>query len=347
MLDDGRLLGHEQHVTGPVERVLLLKRMAMVNTLSGAQLALVAEQIGERFFPKGSVLLREGEPPAALYFPVEGRVHLTSRGRVLGHARPGLAVAPFHVLARDEQGLGAVAETDTVALELPADTLVEIFDENFAILHHMIREVSRQIIEQVMKVPAAVAVLGAEAQAAEARGPVTPPGELDLVERIFFLRRSPVFTDASIGALAQLSRGMTEVRLAAGTRLWREGEATGWGTLIVSGTVRCTSSHGHDFAAGPGVPLGSLDAMAQVPRWFDAVTETPVVALQGSVQALVDVFEDNFSMAMDYLAAISRWLLAVLDRSLALHDRLRRVYGCEAPSAEAAAPPEAATAATA
>ena len=96
MLDEGRLLGHEQRVSGPVERVLLLKRLPMVSKLSGAQLAFVAEQITERFFPKGSVLLREGEPPAALYFPVEGRVHLTRNGRVLGHAGPGLAVAPFH-----------------------------------------------------------------------------------------------------------------------------------------------------------------------------------------------------------------------------------------------------------
>ena len=150
MLDDGRLLGHEQHVTGPVERVLLLKRMAMVNTLSGAQLALVAEQIGERFFPKGSVLLREGEPPAALYFPVEGRVHLTSRGRVLGHARPGLAVAPFHVLARDEQGLGAVAETDTVALELPADVrdVGEIGDVDLRRERPAAREHRHEVLER-------------------------------------------------------------------------------------------------------------------------------------------------------------------------------------------------------
>jgi CRP-like cAMP-binding protein len=222
--------------------------------------------------------------------------------------------------------VGAVAERDTVALELGTDTLVEIFDENFAILHHVIREVSRQIVEYVVKVPSAVVTLSQQAH-----GIVTSASDLDLVERIFFLRRSPVFTKAGISALAALSRGLTEVRLAPGTRLWREGEATGWATLIVSGTVRGTSSRGHDFTAGPGVPLGALDAVAGVPRWFDAVTETPVVALQGSVQMLVDVFEDNFDMAMDYLAVMSRWLLAILDRSLVARERLRRVYGCEAP----------------
>jgi CRP-like cAMP-binding protein len=328
MLDEGRLLGHEQRISGSVERVLLLKRLPMVSTLSGPQLAFVAEQIGERFFPKGSVLLREGEAPGALYFPVEGRIHLTSRGRVIGHAGPGRAVGPFHVLARDERGLGAVAETDTVALELSAETLFEIFDEQFAILQHVLREVSRQIVEHVVRFPDAVVFLTPATE-----GPPTPPRELDLVERIFLLRKSPVFLNPSISALGQLARGLTEVRMPPGTRLWREGDTTGWGSMIVSGSIRCTSSRGHDFVAGPGIALGALDAVAEVPRWFDAVTETPVVALQANMQYLIDVFEDNFAMAIDYMAVQARWLLEILDRSLASRDRLTRVYGCE-PEAE-------------
>jgi CRP-like cAMP-binding protein len=333
MLDDGRLLGHEQRISGPVERVLLLKRLPMVSTLSGPQLALVAEQIGERFFPKGSVLLREGEAPGALYFPVEGRIHLTSRGRVIGHAGPGLAVGPLHVLARDERGLGAVAETDTIALELSADTLIEIFDEHFPILQHVLREVSVQIVEHVIKYPAAVFLLQPSTE-----GPPTPPRELDLVERIFLLRKSPVFLNASISALGQLARGLTEVRMPPGTRLWSEGETTGWGSMIVSGSIRCTSSRGHDFTAGPGIVLGSLDAVAEMRRWFTAVTETPVVALQANMQYLIDVFEDNFAMAMDYLAVQARWLLEILDRSLVSRDRLTRIYGCEPEAASGSHP---------
>jgi CRP-like cAMP-binding protein len=333
MLDEGRLLGHEGRISGPVERVLLLKRLPMVSTLSGPQLALVAEQIGERFFPKGSVLLREGEAPGALYFPVEGRIHLTSRGRVIGHAGPGLAVGPFHVLARDERGLGAVAETDTVALELSSDTLFEIFDEHFPILQHVLREVSGQIVENLVKFPQSVFLLSPSTE-----GPPTPPRELDLVERIFLLRKSPVFLNASISALGQLARGLTEVRMPPGTRLWAEGESTGWGSMIVSGSIRCTSSRGHDFASGPGMVLGSLDAVAEVPRWFTAVTETPVVALHANMQYLIDVFEDNFAMAMDYLAVLARWLLEILDRSLVSRDRLTRIYGC-APEADSGSHP--------
>ena len=331
MLDEARLLRPEEQTAGPVERLLYLKRMPLLSMLSGTQLGLVADQMGERFFAKGSVLLREGEAPPALYFPIEGRVHLASRGRTLGHAGPGLAVGPFHVLARDERGLGAVAETDTLALELRAETIVDIFEDHFAILHHVIREVSRQIVEHVVKVPEAVSLLPKPRE-----GPATPARELDLIERIFFLRKTSVFTKPSISALAQLARGLTEVRLPAGSRIWREGESTGWGSLVVSGTVRCTSSHKHDFLVGPGGTLGTTDAIAGLPRWFDAVTETPVVALQTNMQYLIDVFEDNFSMAIDFLSVQSRWLLEILDRWLASPERLQRVYGCE-PEGEPAA----------
>jgi CRP-like cAMP-binding protein len=335
MLDEARLLGPEHQSRGPVERLLYLKRLPLLAMLSGAQLGVVADQMGEHFFAKGSTLLREGEAPPALYFPIEGRVHLTSRGRVLGHAGPGLAVGPFHVLARDERGLGAVAETDTLTLELRADTMIDIFEDHFAILHHVIREVSRQIVEHVVKVPEAVSLLPKP----RTDGPPTPARELDLIERIFFLRKTTVFTRPSISALAQLARGLTEVRLPAGSRIWREGEVTGWGSLIVSGTVHCTSTHGHDFLVGPGGTLGTTDAIAGLPRWFDAVTETPVVALQTNMQYLIDVFEDNFSMAMDFLSVQSRWLLEILDRWLASRERLERVYGCEP---EAEMPPSAA-----
>src|SRR5260221_246693 len=210
MLDEGRLLGHEQRISGSVERALLLKRLPMLRTLSGPQLAFVADQIREGFF---------------------------------------------------------------------------------------------------------------------------------------FLRKAPVFLNASISALGQLARGLTEVRMPPGTRLWHEGEATGWGSMIVSGSIRCTSSRGHDFVAGPGIPLGALDAVAELPRWFDAVTETPVVALQANMHYLIDEFEDNFALAIDYLAVQAPWQLEILDRSLASRDRLTRVYGCE-PEAEAlpAADPAAAIA---
>jgi nitroimidazol reductase NimA-like FMN-containing flavoprotein (pyridoxamine 5'-phosphate oxidase superfamily) len=56
-----------------------------------------------------------------------------------------------------------------------------------------------------------------------------------------------------------------------------------------------------------------MEAVSASPRWYEAVTETPLVALQGSAEALIDVFEDNFEMAMDYLAMVARGVLRILE----------------------------------
>jgi hypothetical protein len=88
---------------------------------------------------------------------------------------------------------------------------------------------------------------------------------------------------------------------------------------------------------GPGTPLGSIEATAEVPRWYDAVTRTQVTALNGPNDGLIDVFEDNFGMAMDYTALMARWLMDTFE-SLAYGDvALARLYGCEAEEKEVGA----------
>ena len=86
----------------------------------------------------------------------------------------------------------------------------------------------------------------------------------------------------------------------------------------MNGEVRCRSAAGQDFVAGPGFPLGALEAVAEAPRWYEAVAETRTLGLQGPVETLVDVFEDNFDLARHYLAGMAQGLIRILERRLAL-----------------------------
>ncbi len=311
---------------GTVERILSLKRIPMLAGLPAEDLAAVAEHGRERFFPKGSVLLREGEPIPALYAVLDGRVHLARKGRRLGHVTSAGFVGGAAIFARDPEGLSAVAETDTLALEVELDAALEIFEDHFPILQHVLREVCRWLLDLVGRLPSAR--YGDIFPRVEA--PLAPAGDLDLVERILFLRQVSPFAQSSINALAELSRGMAEVSFPAGTRLWEEGEASGTVLLLVSGTITCTARGGEaTFTAGPGVPLGGVESMAERARWYTATTETKVTALQGSVEGLIDVFEDNFEMTMDYLAVMARAQMRLLElRVSAPGNAMERVYGC-------------------
>lgn len=325
MLDDGRVVSHDQRTGGQVERILHLKQLPIIGNLPAADLALVADRMRERFFRKGEWLLREGEPARAFYAVLEGKLHVSREDRTMGHTGPGGVVAAFAILGRDPRGLSVRAEADTLALEIEADAVSAILEENFGIMHHVLREISRQLISQL-----------ARQENPWGKVPVPPdPGmarerELDLVERIFFMRHAAPFRRASINALAELSRGFTEVRLEPGTTLWKAGDPAGWVSLVVSGEVTCWSEGGAPQHLGPGAPLGSLEAIAESPRWYSAVTRTQVTALNGPIEGLVDIFEDNFEMAMDYMAFMARWLTDTLESVHYGDAALAKLFGCDA-----------------
>lgn len=292
-----------------MERLLHLRTLPILGTLSPEDLGLVAEQARTRVFEEGDRLLRQGEPIAAVHIVIEGRIHLQRGEHVLGHATPGAGVGGLGYLARDPNGIDAVAETDVVALELDADTLDEILEDRFPVLQHVLREISRGMIDLWHEAPR-------ECLAAQA--PMRAPGfesPLDLVQRMLFLREGLPFIRASASALADLSRGLVELRFEPGTVLWRRGEPGRQVQMLVEGRVACSSPiDGFCLEPQPGYPLGGLEAVAGVPRWYDAVCETPVVALSGNAEILFDLFEDNSDVALAYLAQIAKVHLDALER---------------------------------
>jgi CRP-like cAMP-binding protein len=301
VLDAPRLLS-------PLERLLHLKRIPMLSGLPGSEVAVIGDAASERFFPRGEVVYREGEPVGSVHFVVHGALATHRRGARVGRVGPGGGVGGLAVFARDPLGSQVVADEDTLTLELEKDALTEVLEDRFPILHHVLREVSRRSIDLVTR-------FRLDPSSGTPECPLDDPGrgDIDLVSRIFFLRGMTVFQRSSITALAELARAMAQVHFEPGTVLWREGETAPAIFLLRSGRVRARGSTGVGFEPGPGFPLGALEALGEVPRWYDAVCETPVVALQGHMGVLVDVFEDNFEVAMDYLAVLAQSTLRILD----------------------------------
>jgi CRP-like cAMP-binding protein len=269
-------------------------------------LAAVAELALERFFPKGRHLLREGEPVPAVYLVLDGQVHVTRRGKHLSLRGPGEAIGSLCFLARDPHGVAAVAETDVVAHELEGDALLEVFEEHFPILHHVLREMARASLELLHTAP--LSLLGPLLPALDTPSLVAEP---DLVERILVLRRASAFRTASINALAELSQGMAHVTYPAGIKLWERGEPSGTLLLVLGGSARLTTAGGAEFVAGPGFPMGAIESLADRPRWYAAETLTRLEALHGQTEGVIDIFEDNPEMALSNLEAICGLILTV------------------------------------
>ncbi len=294
---------------GPLERILYLKKMPAFSQLPIEALAAIADVLRERQFPKGAIVQREGEAVTRIQIVLDGHITASRNGAAIAGGVPGTPLGALPVLARDAHGYQGVAETDTYALELDSDALLEVCEDHFVIVHQILRYLSQWVVE-------------VEQHLGSPRRPIALPftrlasGELDLVERIFFLRQITPFARSSINALAELSRGLTEVQFRPSVPLWAEGDPAHYVLLIVEGEVGCVSArYGHSFQAGPGQAVAAMEAVAEVPHWFAATTLTPVTALHGTVESLIDVFEDNFEMAMDYAALLARGLLSFLEKA--------------------------------
>ena len=58
------------------------------------------------------------------------------------------------------------------------------------------------------------------------------------------------------------------------------------------------------------------ESIAGEPRWHDAVAETHAEVLEHDMDDVIDVFEDNIEMAMDFLAWVSSDALNLIETTL-------------------------------
>src|SRR5262249_5733375 len=116
-----------------------------------------------------------------------------------------------------------------------------------------------------------------------------PERALDLVERIFYLRRLGGFSRSNVNALTALSRTRVERRFELGEVGLRAGEPARAWQGIVSGRLACATPDGKRFCYGPGTIAGGIETLADRPRWFTATAETKLVTLEGDTDRLFDV----------------------------------------------------------
>ena len=300
-----------------VDKLLYLGRVTWPHAtvpVALRRLSVAAEHMRERAFARGGALAREGEPMASCYLLVRGRVRVSRRGVVLGEAESGSLVGLEALLSQDQMGLGVVAVTDVLALQLDADTLLGILGDQFPLVHQAIRGATRRLLALVRRLP------GPGDESPSLLGP-RPAGRLmNLVEVLLHLRTpGGPFERSSIDALAELAAKVTQVAFQPGQAFWRHGERARRLGMIADGSVACTASLDGttaSFRLGPGRPLGVLEALAGERRWHDAVAETAGVLIELDVEDLIDMFEDNVDIALDYLAWLSRSTLELIETRL-------------------------------
>ncbi len=291
------------------ERLLRLRSVPVFRGMSAGDLAPLAASMRPAKFERGEVLLREDEPPRAFHMLVAGKVTMRRHGLKLRTiAAPG-GVGFLSLLARTGGGTEAVAEEHTESFEVRADAIDEMFEDHFSVLLGTLRWINERLIQEslIQEPPSYVASPDFEKLSFDR--------ELGIVERIFLLRRTRVFKTANVNSTARLARDMKEVQLPAGEVVWRPGDRA-YGTLfVVQGKLELQWNEGGSVqTVGPGYMVGAAESLALMPRWNRLVATEPVLGLQASREALIDMFEDDVDVALKFMSMLATVLLSLWDR---------------------------------
>jgi CRP-like cAMP-binding protein len=292
-----------------VERVLALRSFPGLAEVDPVHLGLLADVAKERVFAKGAAVLTPNDPVRAMHLIRSGELSVFRNGVPTRRYRSGGIIGGIAALTRDPRGQHVVATADSRTFELDGDDFFDVLEESFSLLHGSLRGILRSALEVRLAIPGDAGYRG------EVVAVPRTALELGLVERVMFVRGLATYGQARVEALAELAREMTLVRAPAGTVLHSIGDAAPHSLLLYSGVIACETKSGQRFRLGADSVVGGMDSISGERRWYNAVTETDVVALRSDTSHLMDVIEDNPDMGIDMLRSAAR-ILAELYETL-------------------------------
>lgn len=267
-----------------MRRMLALRQFPLFGHADLSELAMVAENVGERAFAAGD-LVAPAELLPSLHLIVEGQVEVGAR---LLEARE--VHGAIEVAARRPACAPAIALVPTRTLELGASDYFEVLEDNFGLLLATVRDLAARVVP-----------LGDLH-----RRFAMPFGEgaLGLVERMILLRQHIPFSGARLEALAILAHAAREVRWPAGAVVRRAGLPADGSLLVLEGTLR-----GEDRTLGPGHAIGVLEMLANLPHRDTFAAATAVRALEIQAATMLDVLEDHTEFALSIVETFARALV--------------------------------------
>jgi CRP-like cAMP-binding protein len=294
---------------GTVQRIHALRSLAGMQDVSTAALAALAAHAIPVRIAAGTQVATEGRPSGMSYVVLEGELAASRDGRRLGVYGARASVGMLAVLARDTGGFTVDALRESTALAFRAEDILEVLEDHFDMMHAVMRGLAHEgvAVRQVLTADA-----GFKGEILS--GVDYPTGPLDLVERLLCLRQTFPLGNSHLDALAEIARAAHEVHYPAGMRLWGTGDRAQHLLILVAGVVRGRAPSGAEFRFGPRDVVGSLDMVAELPRWFDAVVETDVVALAHDRDMMADLWEDHPELGLDFLQMFSATLLALREQ---------------------------------
>jgi CRP-like cAMP-binding protein len=295
----------ESHLHGIRDRMLALRSLPNYASLRDESLLYIAEHARERRFRNGETLLEEGRPVDRIYIVITGKVTINRRGKLFTVIEAPGGVGVLGALAHDPEGWHAVANVDTITLEIPVTAFIANLEDDYALLRNSLRILSMQALRSRGNLP----LHPARAKPVELG--TYPDREPTLVERIIALRaNASPFMNANMDAIIEIARRMKLMHFDEGATLFEIGEPSTYSLRVNYGHIRCTAPNGESVDVGNEFVLGALDAFAGRPRSYTAKAMSKIVCYRTPIEDFLAVIEMHPSVGLTLCRGLATSLIA-------------------------------------
>ena len=128
-----------------IERVLILKSVAIFSHVPEEELVDVASAVEEVRVPAGGEILREGELGTSLYVIVEGRVRVHAGEREVAEFGEREVFGELAALDPEPRSASVTALEETLLLQLEGSRLQELLRERAELAQGILKELCRRI----------------------------------------------------------------------------------------------------------------------------------------------------------------------------------------------------------
>jgi CRP-like cAMP-binding protein len=158
----------------PVERVLILKNIDLLQGVGPRDLAVLAGVAREVEIWEGEKIYEDKDPADALYVVVQGKVRISTGDRVLSEVGSGEAFGTWSLVDDSARGHQAVCIEDGIVLALEREEFYEVAADNTALLRELLRVLARRLRKLVEERPEEARVEGEGIDKSEQAAKETP-----------------------------------------------------------------------------------------------------------------------------------------------------------------------------
>ena len=283
------------------ERLMALRNCPALASLPPPELAWLARSARERDFQPGETLAMQGHPADAVLLLLSGQIQLTHAGRPLREAEPFEALGLLPLAARIPHPFGATALSAIHALEIDADAVGEVLEDDAAFFGRLLQLAAAQARVAQDRSPVIDGPGSARSELGDDGGGDAAGGALGTARTLLVLRDTALFRKAPLDGLAAFAKKVRDVQLPAGQR---RSLAPGELAIIAAGQADVVGGGAGRLGAGRGAVVGAFEALARTAPPGDLHARTDVHLLCAPISDLYDVLEDHYGMGSRLLGEL-------------------------------------------